>query len=588
MTDRHLLLVSIGPVQDFIAQARRSRDLWFGSHLLSELSRAAAYRLAEDGAGLIFPALARGDPELVPCDPPTRDGATPPLSIGNKILAEIPANRDPRACAGAAREAVRTRWQGIADRVRRDRAAILAFPIDQVWHEQVEDALEFYAVWVPLGDNYKQARRAAEQALAGRKNLREFQPWRYDRPGAPKSSLDGARVSVLGDARDKPEFRRLRIGDGEQLDAIGLIKRAGFEPEQFVPIVNVAAGAWLAKAATAAPGELAALRAAGRDKNIPRIDRRLPVVAPFRFDASILYPSRWSSSFKELNPPQESQARDWGNQYVRPLLKAVGGEPPAYVACLVADGDRMGAALDQLVSADDNRRFSTELAKFPAQAREIVEQRHNGSLIYAGGDDVLAFLPVATAPRCAAELAQSFKDCLKGAVGAAEPPTLSVGLGIGHFMEPMSLLLDLARRAERAAKEAGRNALAIIVDKRSGGERRVVMPWSDDPITRFAGDARLLANGLSVGKVHELETLVRRFPDPARDATDAETASALASYAEGALRHTGQGAPQRDPPVRLADIGVPRTKDYRELRNRMVRAIDRLLVVRSLREWGFA
>ena len=33
------MIVSIGPVQDFIATARKSRDLYFGSWLLSELSR---------------------------------------------------------------------------------------------------------------------------------------------------------------------------------------------------------------------------------------------------------------------------------------------------------------------------------------------------------------------------------------------------------------------------------------------------------------------------------------------------------------------------------------------------------------------
>ena len=41
----HLLLVTIGPVQEFIAQARRTRDLWYGSHLLSELARAGARAL---------------------------------------------------------------------------------------------------------------------------------------------------------------------------------------------------------------------------------------------------------------------------------------------------------------------------------------------------------------------------------------------------------------------------------------------------------------------------------------------------------------------------------------------------------------
>ena len=37
----HLLLISIGPVQDFIASARKAQDLWFGS-LLSDLSAAVA------------------------------------------------------------------------------------------------------------------------------------------------------------------------------------------------------------------------------------------------------------------------------------------------------------------------------------------------------------------------------------------------------------------------------------------------------------------------------------------------------------------------------------------------------------------
>ncbi len=48
--------------------ARRSRDLWFGSHLLSEISRAAARGIAVAGGQLIFPALDFNNPELEPCD----------------------------------------------------------------------------------------------------------------------------------------------------------------------------------------------------------------------------------------------------------------------------------------------------------------------------------------------------------------------------------------------------------------------------------------------------------------------------------------------------------------------------------------
>ena len=57
----HLLAISVGPVQEFIAAARRTRDLWFGSYLLSEISRAVAKAVENQGGRLIFPASS--DPE---------------------------------------------------------------------------------------------------------------------------------------------------------------------------------------------------------------------------------------------------------------------------------------------------------------------------------------------------------------------------------------------------------------------------------------------------------------------------------------------------------------------------------------------
>ena len=58
--EMNLVIFHIGPVQDFIATARRSRDLWFGSWLLSELSKAAALEIVNqneaDIACLVFPA----------------------------------------------------------------------------------------------------------------------------------------------------------------------------------------------------------------------------------------------------------------------------------------------------------------------------------------------------------------------------------------------------------------------------------------------------------------------------------------------------------------------------------------------------
>src|SRR5579871_6186693 len=51
-----LLVLSLGPVQEFIAAARKTRDLWFGSALLSEVARAAAQAVHNAGGELVFPA----------------------------------------------------------------------------------------------------------------------------------------------------------------------------------------------------------------------------------------------------------------------------------------------------------------------------------------------------------------------------------------------------------------------------------------------------------------------------------------------------------------------------------------------------
>ena len=54
MTQQYMLLFSLGPVQSFIAQARKTRDLWLGSYLLSVLMEAAMEHIKRES--LVFPA----------------------------------------------------------------------------------------------------------------------------------------------------------------------------------------------------------------------------------------------------------------------------------------------------------------------------------------------------------------------------------------------------------------------------------------------------------------------------------------------------------------------------------------------------
>ena len=63
----HLLALTVGPVQEFIAAARRTRDLWFGSYLLSEISKATAKAVQDHGGTLIFPAPHNAAPRKLAC-----------------------------------------------------------------------------------------------------------------------------------------------------------------------------------------------------------------------------------------------------------------------------------------------------------------------------------------------------------------------------------------------------------------------------------------------------------------------------------------------------------------------------------------
>ena len=193
----HVMTVALGPVQDFIAAARRTRDLWFGSRLLSEISKAAASAMKRAGATLIFPAEEALD---------DRDAG-----VANVILVTLREGLAPAEMRRIAWEGAKTCWDRYALRVRGMAEKIIN---TDIWDEQVkaDDVIEFYAAAVPLESeaDYGRARRRVMRLLAGRKTCRDFRPAKgYP---VPKSSLDGQRESVLRKRDGTP--RALPVGEG--------------------------------------------------------------------------------------------------------------------------------------------------------------------------------------------------------------------------------------------------------------------------------------------------------------------------------------------------------------------------------------
>jgi CRISPR-associated protein Cmr2 len=170
------------------------------------------------------------------------------------------------------------------------------------------------------------------------------------------------------------------------------------------------------------------------------------------------------------------------------------------------------------------------LAKFAGGARRVVNA-HNGVLVYAGGDDVVAFVPKDRCLDSALALHDLFDQMMIAALPAQSTrPTLSIGVAIVHFMEPLEDLLAYGRDAGRHAKrprlenvnQPERNALAVHVVKRGGGPIAMRMNWEQNPVAHLKRLASLLQNGSVSGSVaydmHQVVPLYERWPvDTVRD-----------------------------------------------------------------------
>lgn len=482
----HLINISIGPVQPFIAAARRTRDLWFGSRLLSEICMETARSVKDSGGELIFP---QEDSLNV------SDGVDP--NVANVILAELP-DGDPAKVVSQAREKALSVLRDYGDQVLGEYGELVN---RDLWDDQIEQALEFFAVWVPYGsEDYLAARDKIGRLMGARKNCRDFvQLTDPESRQIEKSSLDGRSESVLKDREKVEELLdrnptwklRLRLKSTEALDALGLIKRGGnpsvmSAKDDFPSVEQFAAKPWMDRAEKEAPEEFRRLKKAqGEAGGISLSD----VVFPFR-----------------IAQVQEETGRDLNavKMALNCLVKRI-GEPDPYLAVLKADGDKMGAAISSIETPKGHRTFSSELASFATKAHGIVG-KHGGKCIYAGGDDVLAFLPLNSCLECARELADAFKGSfVKSAV--SDTPTLSVGIAVGHFLEPLEDLLKFADEAEAKAKGTDRNGLAVVVRSRGNAPIGFRKRW-DSTVADLTVDKRLRL----WARLFDEEVISSRFP----------------------------------------------------------------------------
>ncbi len=259
------------------------------------------------------------------------------------------------------------------------------------------------------------------------------------------------------------------------------------------------------------------------DREFKKIVGKTPIKHEFfeDYDGHLLFEGRLKDFFDE---PKLTQAKNALRAFIKKAFGKESNKPLPYFALLQADGDRMGTVIDNQKTPDDHKELSRSLSKFAEDVKAIVEKKeNNGCLIYSGGDDVLALLPLHTVLDCSRELADKFADDLKKFEFTKDSetsrPTLSAGIAVVHHTEPLQESLETMRRAEKEAKSIdGKNALAIILSKRSGADTTIKGSWKNDRDTDKSFDERLLGfiqlhldDALPDGVAYELCDLWLRF-----------------------------------------------------------------------------
>ena len=175
--------------------------------------------------------------------------------------------------------------------------------------------------------------------------------------------------------------------------------------------------------------------------------------------------------------------------------------------------------------------------------RHVVEREYLGRVIYAGGDDVLAMLPVADLLPTMQRLRHAYSGradntpaptrtrsgglrldqgfaWLDGQLlrTMGERATASAGAVIAHHQAPLGTVLRELRASERRAKdEGGRDAFSLTLVKRSGGIRRFTAKWGEPADLLLALRDFLADPSVSRRAVYNCQEWLKDLPEPTGD-----------------------------------------------------------------------
>ncbi len=503
---------TFSPVQGFVSQARRTRDLWAASYLLSWLAGKAMEAILDQGGEIVLPNV-ESDPLFQQIRSPApvtlADRATYLGSLPNRFTAIMAAPLDGTLCTDALNKA----WQQVVDEVYSVVKNSFSTNQEKLWQRQTEHFWE--CTWV-IGE--------ATHLLDRRKNLRLHSP----------SPEEGEKCTVCGERQElscekfpnrekikrwwknlqqktpEEQIHGLDFKKNERLCSICLIKRIfphvssdaiGWQVPELYPSTNyMSAVDWIiyvlelagnhGEIKTAAATFLETVQDAivakaekrtwHHIRKINELATRITKLEKFLYiDGSVFFKDAiFQDDLKLKNRKEVANALAALQKTVAEITPEFAEASPFY-AMLLMDGDNMGTIISDQ-SAKERKLISLALSHFTSEIPDIIHTM-NGMLLYAGGDDVFALVPVSTALECARRCRLAYQCAFQKHAPfiSSDHATISAAIEYAHMNTALGVVVrDIHRLLDGVAKdETGRDAVACRVWKRGGPVLTWSRPW---------------------------------------------------------------------------------------------------------------
>jgi CRISPR-associated protein len=493
---RDLVVITLPGVQRFIGEARSTADVRAASEIVEALASSAAAECLAAGGELVFPSsLADGS------DSALGDKGAAPAEVGhdgmpNRVVALAPADGGAEI-AHRAKVAVQRAWDSWV------RQALARGPAAQGGSRTPVTPGFPVVQWVcvpPLPEGYPGQWARARDLLDARRRVRDFSEVSWE-----QRTL--CSLSPRWPAEDPPDG--LKEHEKDTLSAANWVKRRWRriqDKDGFASTSSIASAGYRRDVAAhlddpgvaAAVSELMGAAREVRDEwetavpGLPDL-RAEPGRWLVRSAGPWVYEDRWQAESlaretkKELDALRAAVVR--GATAAKRLAKIMAGHgvaPPAsYLALIAQDIDGMGLFLSGTGTNAAGSRLSVGPAAHAgvsASLRRLAAQQRRGLAspdllgvpVYAGGDDLLAFVPAATALAAA----QACHDLIP-----RDLPRASTAVLFFHYHAGLQAAMTRAREMLDQAKSAvpGKHGLAVGYMRRSGASEFSIQPWGGSP-----------------------------------------------------------------------------------------------------------